>query len=259
MTETIQELEAGLCQALCAKVKLRPRPDGNIYVSTPFSFPDGDHLSIYLRRLPSGGFRLTDLGSTMMHLSYEQDVDKLKDGNRNKVFTQILSEVGISDDDGELFVEVPAQSLATGIFQLGQGLTRVHDLTFLNRVQVENTFYEDLKGRLQDIVGQERIIENYVPRGVDKAEEYTADFCIEGGKRPLLIWGVPSQTKARLATIVLQHLRQQQFSFRSLIVYADMAAIPRADVSRLTTAANDQIPSLTEADALKDKILDAVA
>ena len=258
MNAATQNLEQELCRALCAKVTLQERQDGNIFVATPFAFPDGDAFSIYLKRLPAGGFRLSDMGSTMMHLSYEQDVDKLKEGTRAKVFTQILSEMGIEDDDGELFIEVPANRLAQGVFQFGQALTRVHDLTFLNRVQVENTFYDDLRDSLASIVGEERLIRDFVAPGVPKAENYPADFCVQGERKPLLTFGVPSQTKARLATIVMQHLKQHKFPFRGMVVYSDMAAIPRSDVSRLTTAANDQVPSLDEVEALKDKIHEAL-
>jgi hypothetical protein len=259
MSAVLENLEAELCKALCAKVTLKERKDGNVFVQTPFVFPDGDSFSIYLKRLPSGGFRLSDMGATLMHLSYEQDIDKLREGTRSKVFAQILSEMGINDDEGELYLEMPAAHIATGVFQFGQALTRVHDLTFLNRVQVESTFYDDLKARLSDIVGQDNLIADYIAPEVPKAEEYTADFCIKSQKKPLLIWGVPNQTKARLATIVMQHLQQHKFAFRSMVVYADMSSIPRADVSRLTTAANDQIPSLSEVEALKTKVLDALA
>lgn len=194
-----------------------------------------------------------------MHLSYDNDIAKLREGNRNKVFQQILSEMAIADDDGDLYLEVPAVNLATGIFQFGQALTRIHDLTFLNRIQVENTFYEDLSEYLSSIVGTDAITRDFIVPGIPNGEEYAADFCIVGGKKPILVWGIPTQTKARLATIVMQHLQTHGFSFRSLVVYADMATIPRADVSRLTTAANDQIPSLAEREALRKKLQDALA
>jgi hypothetical protein len=259
MDTEFQNLEQELCKALCAKVTLRERQDGNILVTTPFSFPDGDSFSIYLKRLPSGGVRLSDMGSTLMHLSYEQDIEKIREGNRAKVFAQILSEMGIEDNEGELFLELPANQLAQGVFRFGQALTRVHDLTFLSRVQVENTFYDDLRERLTSIVGAERLQRDYVAPGVPNAEDYPADFCVTGAKKPLLIFGVPSQTKARLATIVMQHLQKHRFPFRGMVVYSDMSTIPRADVSRLTTAANDQVPSLDEFEALEYKIHDALS
>lgn len=255
----IDDLEAKLSAALHAHVKLKKRRDGNVLVSTPFTYPDGDRLSIYLNPLATGGYRLSDKGATLMRLSYEHDISKLSEGTRHKIFRQIVSEMGISDDDGDLHLEVPPANLATGIFQFGQALTRIHDLSFLSRVQVENTFYDDLRANLVSIVGSDAIVHDYVAPGVPNADEYTADFRVAGGKKPVLIWGVPTQTKARLATIVMQHLQKHAFAFRSLIVYSDMASIPRADVSRLTAAANDQVPSLAEFDALRNKLKDAMA
>jgi hypothetical protein len=258
MNDSINDLTKQFCKALCTKVTLKEREDGNIFVMTPFVFPDGDSFSMYLKRLPSGGFRLSDMGSTMMHLSYEQDVEKLRDGTRGKIFAQSISEMGIADNEGELYLEVPASQLPSGLFKFGQALRRVHDLTFLNRVRVEDTFYEDLKAKLTEIVGQNELIPDYVAPGVQNAEEYIADFCVKTTKKPVLIWGVQNQAKARLAMIVIQHLRQYNFSFRSFIVYSDMTSIPRQDISRLTTAANDQISSITETAALRSKLLDAI-
>lgn len=259
MNAETEQLEKELCEALCAKVTIRTRDDGQIMITTPFRFPDGDGFSVYLKRLPSGGIRLSDMGSTLMHLSYEQDIDKLKEGVKQKVYSQILSEMGIEDDDGELFLEAPANKLAQSIFQFGQALTRIHDIPFINRVQVESTFYEDLYRHLSDIVSIENIIKDYVAPNVDKAEDYKADFCIIGHKRPLLVFGVPSQTKARLATIVIQYLHSKKFEFSGMVVYSDMTSLPRGDVARLTTAANDQISSIEEIEALRSKVLHSIA
>lgn len=251
-------LRKELCGALCADVNVHEREDGLVYIATPFHFPDGDSFSIYMKELPTGGFRVTDLGGTLMHLSYEQDIEKLQEGTRNRVFTQILSEMGLRDEDGELVLDLPANQLGSGIFRFGQALTRVHDLTFLNRVQVESTFYEDLYDRLAEIAGRDNIVKDFVASGIPKAEDYPADFGIKTPREPLLVFGVPSQTKARLATIVMQYLQKHEFKFRSMVVYADMTAVPRSDVSRLTAVANDQVPSLQEAEALIRKVKSAL-
>jgi len=114
MSETaeLSAIKEQLCRSLCADVSVLPREDGCLLVETPFYFPDGDGYSMYLSRLPSGGFR------------------------------------------------------------------------------------------------------------------------------------VPNQTKARLATVVIQYLQKQNFGFHSLVVYSDMVSLPRADVARLTNAANDQLASI---------------
>ncbi len=122
---TVEELNV---LRLGENISLTEVGDGSYFVSTPFTFSDGDNYAIYLNRLASGGWRITDHGLTMMHLSYDLDIDKLKDGTRAKIFEQILNEHGLETEDGELFIEVPADALSNGIFTFGQSITRVHDL-----------------------------------------------------------------------------------------------------------------------------------
>lgn len=40
----LQQLRKNLCTSLCAEVKVVPRSDHRISISTPFTFSDGDHL-----------------------------------------------------------------------------------------------------------------------------------------------------------------------------------------------------------------------
>lgn len=253
-----ETIERAICSSLCADVRVTPRGDGTLFVSTPFTFSDGDEYGIYLHQLPTGGLRISDMGNTLMHLSYEHDISKLREGTRGKVFSQILSELDLGDDEGDLFIDTPADKLGASIFRFGQALTRVHDLSFLNRVRVESTFYEDLESRLEEIVGKRRLIKDYVSPNIEKAELYPVDFAVIDAARPLLVFGVPNSTKAKLATIVLQQFHQHKIQFRSLIAYADMAALPRRDIARLTTAANDQIASIDETDALRWKVEEAL-
>lgn len=246
-----------LCRSLCADVSVLERKDGSLMVNTPFYFPDGDGYSVYLQRQPNGAFRLTDKGITMMRLSYEQEVEKLREGTRGKVFDQILAEVGVADAGGEIYLDTPPEKLGDGVFRFGQALTRLHDLSFLNRVQVESTFYDDLREALVEIVGSDRLVKDYAATGVPDSDNYRADFGVSA-KRPLLIFGVPNQTKARLATVVIQYLQKHDFSFHSLVVYSDMVALPRPDVARLTNAANDQLASI-DMPAMRRKVEEALA
>lgn len=249
------ELEAVLCRSLCGQAQVRASEDGLWQVKTPFSFPDGDAYSLYVRQLPTGGLRVTDAGLTLMHLSYDNDLDKIREGTRGRLLQQILAESDLSEEDGEFFIDGPADQLGLNVFRFGQALTRVHDLTFLNRARSESTFYEDLRELLRDLVGQDRLREAYVVPEVPRASEYPVDFFVTGSQTPLYLFGVPSRDKARLATIVLQHLIASGQDFDSMIVFQNMADLPRPDVSRLTNAANDQVDSLDAADDLRRKLL----
>jgi len=254
-TQQLQEL---LCRTLCAQASVSETQQGLWRVDTPFSFPDGDAYSLYVRQLASGAVRISDMGATLMHLSYENDIDKFRDGSRGRLFQQILADATVEESDGEFYLEAPAADLGQGVFRFGQALTRIHDLTFLNRLRVESTFYEDLREALRDIVGEERLHEDYVVTGVPRAADYPVDYFVEGGASPLYLFGVPNRDKARLATIILQHLIGAGQDFNSMVVFQNMAELPRADVSRLTNAANDQVDSLDAAPDLRRKLLQRV-
>lgn len=250
-----QELQKVLCKALCAQAVVTPVRDGFWRVATPFKFPDGDAYTLYLQQVASGGLRISDAGSTLMHLSYENDIDKLREGSRGRLLQQVLAESDLEEADGEFYVDSVADELGQNIFRFGQALTRIHDLTFLNRLRTESTFYEDLRETLRAIVGAEHLQEGYVVPDVPRASEYPVDYFVESTGAPLYVFGVPNRDKARLATIILQHLIGADRDFNSMIVFQNMADLPRADVSRLTNAANDQVDSLDATDDLRRKLL----
>ena len=253
-----KQLEDLLCKSLGGQAHVRSSQEGLWQVSTPFNFPDGDAYSMYVKLLPTGGLRVTDAGLTLMRLSYDTDIEKIRDGTRGKLLQQILTESDLVEVDGEFFIDGPADQLGQIVFRFGQALTRVHDLTFLNRLRAESTFYDDLRDLLKNLVGTERLREGYVVPDVPRAIDYPVDYFVSGGDTPLYLFGVPSRDKARLATIILQHLIATERDFNSMIVFQNMGDLPRADVSRLTNAANDQVDSLDATDDLRRKLLQRV-
>jgi hypothetical protein len=82
-----------LCALLCAEVNVRQKNDTLLSIETPFFFADGDPYQIYIKELAGGLIRLTDMGHTMMHLSYENDLEKLREGTRGKLFEQMMTQV----------------------------------------------------------------------------------------------------------------------------------------------------------------------
>ena len=125
-----------LCSRLCQDVVVENRPDGALMLRTHFEFPDGDAFPFHLAEAPSGGMRLSDQGHTLMHISYEHDVDSFIDGTRGMLLERIVAESGISHDDGVFSLDTAAEDLPQAIVAFGQALTRVYDLTFLSRSNV---------------------------------------------------------------------------------------------------------------------------
>jgi hypothetical protein len=242
-------LEKAICEALCAEVQIVPRPNGVFAVSTPLAFPDGDGLPIFIRSLPTGGLEFTDMGNSLMRLSYEMSPTAIREGTRGRVLGHVLAEFGLEDRSGELVMKVAGTEIGATVFRFSQALTRVHDLSFLKRVNVETTFYEDLEETLASITGRDHVHRDYAVPGLDKAADYPVDYYIDGGTSPLYVFGVPGRDKARLATIVLQHFLSNDLTFDSAVVFKDADEIPRPDFKRLANVANDLVMS---ADAVED-------
>ncbi len=259
MSFDLKKLQDRFCEILCSQVALLPKNDELIIVQSPFYFSDGDPYQIYIKEMPGGILRLTDMGHTMMHLSYENDLDKFRNGTRGSIFDQVLSEFSISEEGGEFYIDTTIEDLARGVFSLGQTLTKITDLTFLNRARAESTFYDDLRETLLKVIPNERIHPNYNVEGLENAVDYPIDYFIQGEHAPLYIFGVPGTDKARITTIVLERLLRAHINFDSLIVFSDLSSIPRPDLARLANTGGDIISSLDAFDDISRKLLRRVS
>lgn len=259
MASEIEQLKSVLCKSLCADVNVTERPNGLVLVNTPFTFADGDAYTFVLEPLSRGGFRVTDAGTTLMHMSYDNDLAKFREGARGKLFEQIVAETGLSEDDGEFYLESSPEMLGKAVFRFGQAMTRIHDLTFLNRARVESTFYEDLWESLIHVVPADLVTRDYIYTGMPNANDYPVDYRIDGKTEQLFLFGIPNRDKARLATIVLEHLLRANAEFRSLLIFADQEQIPRADLARLSNVGGEMVSSLDAQDDLRRKVLKLVA
>lgn len=256
MDINIRTLQDLLCSHLCSSVRIIERGGGVLMLDTPFSYPDGDHYPIYIQQTSTGGIKLSDGGHTFMHLSYENEVSSFRKGTRGKILDQILGEMGLHEMNGEFFIETSMDGLSEAIFCLGQGLTKVYDIIFLNRARVSSTFYEDLFNIIVNIIPQEKISQDYIDTRMEQAEDYPIDYSIRGKTEdPLFVFGVPNSDKARLTTITLERLLRYRATFDSILVFADQQEIPRKDLARLTNVGGEMVSSLDARDDLSRKIL----
>lgn len=229
---------------MCAEVNVISKNENLFLVETPFSFSDGDPYQIYIKELPGGLMRLSDMGHTLMHLSYDNDTDKFREGTRGELFNQILAETLIKEDDGEFYIDTPIDNLSGNIFRLGQTLTKINDLTFLNRFRTESTFYGDLEEQLNKIIPESIISKDYYFDQMENSKDYPIDYKIEGRYAPLFLFGIPNRDKARLTTIILERLLRAKADFDSILIFSNQKTIPANDLARLSNAGGEMIASL---------------
>lgn len=253
-------LQRLLCERLCADVQVATRSDGALMLRTHFEFPDGDRFPIHVSETGIGGVRLSDRGHTLMHISYDHDVDAFLDGTRGQMLERIVGETGVDRDGGVFCLDTSIERLPEAIFRFGQALTRIHDLTFLSRSRVQSTFYDDLAELLKSLIDEDKMQADYLLEELPNPEAYRVDYRIEGKfDIPLFLYGVPNRDKARLATIMLSHFHRHGLRFESMLVFEDQSEIPRLDLARLSDVGGEMISSLESSADLGRKLLKRIA
>lgn len=128
----IDSLHEQFQRAVAAEIDVTPEGDDRFRVLTPFTFDDGDHLAIVLKRIDDQ-WLLSDEGNTYMHLSYELDEKSLREGTRQKIISSALSSFDVYDNDGELVRAVRGDEFGNALYSFVQALLKIADVTLLSR------------------------------------------------------------------------------------------------------------------------------
>lgn len=201
-------MKEALCKAFCDDLAVRNVPAG-LAVSTAFGMPDGDKIGFYIvTDKATGSFGLQDAGLLLPMLE-AHGLDR-KSKARAEALQDLLAEYGVDlDEDAREFRisgissdEVPAKALRFVAF-----LLRAQDLLLLVEERVANTFREDVRAKLEEIIGSRAVIQDNVP--LDPAlSEFTPDFVVRADGRPPV--GVYLGTSdARILEALFVHMRAE--------------------------------------------------
>lgn len=223
------------------RVQMVDKRPGISQLLAPLFHEDGDMVDIFLEGLDGDRVRICDYGMTLMRLSYEYDVDT---PNKQRILAKILSENGLKEDDGNLYIEASPDQLYPAVMQFAQAVAKVGSMRNFKREIVASLFYELLEEftltQLQDFRPQKGFLP--LPERDDLEVDYS--FPINGTS--LYLFGVKDASKARLTTISCLEFIRNKLPFRSIVVHEDFDALPRKDRSRLTSACDKQFTSLED-------------
>lgn len=226
------------------RVAFRERRPGVVQVLAPLFHEDGDMVDIFLDLAPEGNgkVRISDHGLTLMRLSFNLDVDT---ESRQRIFSRILSENRVQEQDGRLFMEVEPERLYPAILQFAQTVAKVSSMQYYRREVIQGLFYELLEQFIQDELAEYNPRPHTLP--IPDHDEYEVDFQFDLDRRPLFLFGVRDNAKARLVTISCLEFLRRNIPFKSVIVHEDFeAAISRKDRLRITSASDKQFTSLDD-------------
>ena len=223
------------------RVALREKRPGTFQLFAPFYHEDGDMLDIFLEETGNGRIRVCDHAMTLMRLSYSFDIDS---PNKEKILNTILSENGLQEQDGNLWIEATPDNLYSRILHFSQTIGKVSSMSLYKREFIHSLFFEMLDEIVNTKLARFKPHEKYYP--LPDQEEYEVDYCFNGRNTPSYLLGVNSSAKAQLATISCLKFQKEEIRFRSIIVIDDLDGIAKKIIKRLMSAADKQFPSLED-------------
>jgi hypothetical protein len=219
------------------------RPDV-VQILAPLFHEDGDMIDIFLDLPKTAGtpLRISDHGLTLMRLSYSYDVDT---PTKRKIFDRILSENGISEDRGRLSVDTTPEHAYPALLQFAQTIAKVSSMQAFKREVVQSLFYEMLGEFITDTLVRYRPHPDYLP--IPDRDDLEVDWQFEVQPRPIFLYGVKDNAKARLAALSCLEFQKHHISSRSVVVHEDFEnGLSRKDQTRITSAADKQFISLDD-------------
>src|SRR5450432_28666 len=99
-----------LSQQFNGHIGFKEKRPGILQVFAPLFHEDGDMIDMFLDLPANGGHpvRISDHGLTVMRLTYGYELDT---PNKLRIFHRILSESGVQEQNGTLFMETSWESL----------------------------------------------------------------------------------------------------------------------------------------------------
>jgi hypothetical protein len=126
--------------------------NGALRMSTPFFYPNGDHIDVFLQRDRNlfQSLSLSDYGQTALYLRSAQ-VKMEATARKKEIIEGILGQLGVRLKGGDLFVNIPdsdSPDISDAIFRLSQACLRISDFVAHQRLRGE----VKVQGRFKDVV-----------------------------------------------------------------------------------------------------------
>ena len=124
-------------------------PHGSVRVRTPFMYPDGDIVDVFVEER-GGESVVTDYGESLGWLQMQSVRDQLT-GNQRQMVDDVCLTLGVELDRGQLKLRCAnASALSDAIHRLGQAAVRVSDIWFTIRSRAVASVADEVEAWLRE-------------------------------------------------------------------------------------------------------------
>jgi hypothetical protein len=235
-----QEIINRLQTQFNGRLRLAEKRPGIWQMFLPFYYEDGDMVETYLLK-EGNRWKICDYAMAIMRLSYQYDIDT---ENKENIFQKMISENGLQEEDGNIFIYSENDDLYLAIMQFVQGVSKITSMRYFRREIIESLFFEELEEFIFTELQLYKPQKKMIP--IENRDDLEADFQFTPNGYPVFLFGVKDVAKARLSAICCLEYQKQLPKFRSYIVHEDFTKIPKKDITRLTSACDKQFVSLND-------------
>lgn len=256
MNDTLEAIRA----QFNGRVRFTPKRPGVMQLFAPLYHEDGDMVDIFLEPSPVEAdaapgepprVRVCDHGMTLMRLSYAYEIDT---PTKEKILSRILSENGVREVEGNLYMDAAPSELGPAVLQFAQTVARVSAMRAFKREIVHSLFMEQLEEVVNTRLRRFDPHPKFYP--LESHDEFEVDYSFNHRERPVHLFGVNTEAKARLATIAMQKFVLENLKFWGAVVLEDLDALGKKDRTRLLSAADKVFPTLDDFAANGAKFLE---
>lgn len=235
-------IEQTLIEQFGQNIYLEPLDSATYRLYLPVFHEDSDMLSVYISNDPnSGEYIVHDFGNTLMRLSYSFDIDSR---HKQEILNNIIKSYSAELIDDDIQMKTFHQNIAHTVLQYTQLVAKVSNLEILRRETIRSMFYDDLSSFINEGLSKYTPIRDYKP--IAKRNDLSVDWAIASDNKPLFLYGVKDNNKAKEVTICCLEFWKAQLPFSSIIVYEDFYSIGKNEQTRLLNITDKQFITLND-------------
>ncbi len=167
--------------------------EGRLWITSPYSYPDGDLVQVSVKELSSGEVIVTDLGETLRHLA-THGFDPRATLKGDYLLGEILKQHNVETERGMILKRVPLAEAGRALQDVLTASVAVSHLLFLSRGYRPATFAEEV-GQFIAGHGVSAQADHYEV-GYLSQKRYRIDLYIPGKQQEGLIQTLSPATRA---------------------------------------------------------------